>query len=103
LIYDINIPVFENIKEIVSRIEKAHCLEGPPTDEELEEHLYDVIPESLKSHVVSYRLSGNVLTIYVSDPVSRQELSLRAPEMCRLLNARLGRNALGRIKGRTKR
>ena len=93
----------ERIGEIIPRIERAHFLEGPPTEEELVAHLSNVIPPTLQTYVVRRKVSGNVLTIFVSDPVSRQELSLRAPEICDQLNARLGRNALGEVKAKLKR
>ena len=93
----------ERIDGIIERVGKTHYLEGPPTEDELAAHLPDVIPPSFQSCIVSYKVSGNILTIYVSDSVSRQELSLRAPEICRLLNARLGRNSLGAIRARLKR
>jgi hypothetical protein len=93
----------ERIGDIVRRVGEAHFLEGPPTDDELAEHIADVIPPSLCSYVERYSLSGNVLVVFVTDPVSRQELNLRAPEICRLFNARLGRKALGGIKAKLKR
>ena len=92
----------ERIDEIIERVGKANYLEGPPTEEELAAHLPDIIPPSFRNCVVKYRVSGNILTIYVSDSVSRQELSIRAPELCRLLNKRLGRSALGAVKARLK-
>lgn len=94
--------MFESLDDIVARFEKSHNLEGPPTDEELEEHLSAVIPPTLETFVKGYKVSGNILTILVGDTVSRQELSLHAPKMCKQLNARLGRNAIGIIKARTK-
>ena len=93
----------ENIGDIVSRLKKDHCLEGAPSEEELEEHLANLFPPSIVNYVTRYKMSGNVLLITVSDPVTRQELSLRSNEIRELLNARLGRNAVGRIKARTKR
>jgi hypothetical protein len=91
----------ERLDDIVHRVRKEHFLEGAPTEEELEAHLGDLIPTTLAGHVKGYSISGNVLTIYVADPISRQELSLQAPEICKHLNTRLGRNALGRIQART--
>jgi hypothetical protein len=93
----------ERIDGIIERVEKAHCLEGPPTEDELAAHLPEVIPPSFEGCIVKYKVSGNILTIYVSDTISRQELSLRAPDICRLLNVRLGRNGLGCVKARLKR
>ena len=93
----------ERISDIIERVGKAHYLEDPPTEDELAAHLPDIIPPSFQSCVVKYKVSGNILTIYVSDSISRQELSLRAPDICKVLNARLGRNALGAIRARLKR
>jgi hypothetical protein len=93
--------VFEHMEEIVSRVTHAHFLDGGPTDEELDTHAREIIPPTLKNYVTGYNLSGNVLTYTVTDPVSRQELSLHAPGMCRTLNARLGRNAVARIRAQT--
>ena len=93
----------ERIDGIIERVGKAHYLEGPPTEDELAAQLPDILPPSLHSSYMKHKVSGNILTIYVTDSVSRQELSLRAPEICKLLNARLGRNAIGAIKARLKR
>jgi hypothetical protein len=94
--------VFESLDDIIDRVQKRHDLEGPPTDEELTEHLPPIIPPTLENHVRSYSVSGNVLTIFLGDQTSRQELSLLAPRMCKQLNARLGRNAISKISTRTK-
>ena len=89
------------MEEIVPRVAQAHFFEGAPTDAELESHVRGIIPPTLENYVTGYKLSGNVLTYKVTDAVSRQELSLHAPEMCRTLNARLGRSAVARIRAET--
>lgn len=94
--------MFEHMEEIVSRVEHAHFLEGAPTDDELETHLPDIIPSTLLIYVHGYGITGNVLNIIVTDSVTLQEMSLYGPKIVKLLNARLGRNAVGSIKARVK-
>jgi hypothetical protein len=62
----------------------------------------DVVPPTMRDYVTGYSASGNILTIFVTDTVSRQELSLRAQEVCNLINAKLGRSAVARVKARMK-
>jgi hypothetical protein len=93
--------MFEHMEEIVSRVTHAHFLDGAPTEEELKMHAPEIIPPTLSNYVTGYSLSGNILTYNVTDGVSSQELNLHAPEMCRTLNARLGRNAIARIKAKS--
>jgi len=95
-------PVFESLDDIVSRIAKKHNLEGPPTDEELDMHLMDVIPPTLQTYVTGFKVSGNILTIFVTEILSREEMKLHAPTICREFNARIGRGAVGEVKARVK-
>ena len=94
--------MFENLDEIVSRIAKKYNLEGPPTAEELDMHLMDVIPPTLQTYVTGFKVSGNILNIFVSELLSKEEMNLHAPAICREFNARIGRGALGEVKARVR-
>lgn len=88
----------ELLDNILKHLRKDYGLEGPLTQEELQNVAHRHIDPDISPFIRSIWLEGNILVIQCTEPVVVQEFQARADGLVKRINRDVGRAALARVR-----